>query len=890
MLFCMFVSFFLFSLPAFAENPPAVIRAIKVEGLTRISEEELIDIICFKKGAVLDGDALKNGIRRAFRKGIFYDIRVESVPYEDGVMLKYIVSEVPLVKKITVEGNKKISENKIKKIIPYKEGEDFREEYLNKAERDLLDFYGRRGFPGAAVSIAAEDSKKMSEVNIRILIDEGEPLLIETIDISDDVRRLLRVSEGDIFDRDVIEMEIKRLKEYLRKQDYVHPLVGPYRFSDGTLVIPVQKGQRLQMFFEGNSSVSTKKLREEVPFFEDQGVTDEAVQEAIDRMRNIYVSKGYYHAQIAAGLESEKDVIKITFIFFEGKKVILKKIAFQGSGISDEVLKNIIPLEENKPYDDTLLEASQESIIRFYNALGYLRTEVTEAEKEFLNEGQLVLTMKISEGPQTKLEKIEVSGNERISAFEINEALQLQEGAPYNVVDIRDARYRVLSLYGKYGYMDARVEVDSTIKDESAFITFLVTEGRPSVIGKVIYRGNRKTKAKIIKREFSVHEGDPFNYEEILKTKQRLYKLGIFSEVSIDSLPPEEADREKLVRDILVSLREGNAGSVEISLGYGDYERFRGALDINYRNIGGYNRQAGFRAEASSVEERYVLRFREPRLFNKAGLPFTAQLMLEDTRSVNSDTDEVFYEINRLSLILGSEMQLSRNWKAALSYEYSFVDTHDVAPGVVLSREDTGTLGIGSISPSIFYDTRDDPFDPTTGSLHGIVLKTALAALLSESEFIKGTFQSSWYFPLPKKIVFAFSLRGGMAYSYDDIKELPLVERFFLGGRTTVRGYNNDTLGPKGVDDTPTGGNIFVLTNGEFRIPIGKGFGLVTFVDAGNVWQLAEDIDASLKYTAGVGIRYRTPVGPIRVDYGHKMNKEEGESSGEVHFSFGHAF
>jgi outer membrane protein insertion porin family len=130
-----------------------------------------------------------------------------------------------------------------------------------------------------------------------------------------------------------------------------------------------------------------------------------------------------------------------------------------------------------------------------------------------------------------------------------------------------------------------------------------------------------------------------------------------------------------------------------------------------------------------------------------------------------------------------------------------------------------------------------------------------------------------------------------MAQGFDKTTELPLVERFFLGGRTTVRGYEQDTLGPKGVNGSPTGGNAFVLTNLELRADVAKGFGIVTFLDGGNVWGRTGDIKFSeIKYTVGAGIRYNTPVGPLRIDYGHKLDKEKGESSGEVHFSIGHAF
>ena len=218
------------------------------------------------------------------------------------------------------------------------------------------------------------------------------------------------------------------------------------------------------------------------------------------------------------------------------------------------------------------------------------------------------------------------------------------------------------------------------------------------------------------------------------------------------------------------------------------------------------------------------------------------------------------------------------------------VNTFDVKPDVVLTREDTGTLAISGIRPGLIYDTRDNPFDPRKGVLAGITMKVASGILFSETNFAKLAFNASFYKELSKRFVFAYSFRGGVAQGFGDTRELPIVERFFLGGRDTVRGYAQDTLGPKGADGTPTGGNVFLLTNLELRTSLGRGFGLVTFVDAGNVWLKAGDMDLSLKYTAGLGLRYSTPVGPLRIDYGHKLNREKGESSGEIHFSIGQAF
>lgn len=875
---------------AFNTDSEKVIKVIEVEGITRIKQEELLDMMCFHVGDTLNKKKLSRCIRRTFKKGVFLNIKVVSEPHDEGIKLRYIVKEVPLIKKITVEGNKRFSKRKIKGIFTFKE--DFKEEFLETAKSELISFYHRKGFPDVSVSINVEDAKKLSMVNININIEEGEPLIIKSIDMPTDAKKRMKVSAGDIFDRDKIDKDVKRIKKYYKKQDYIKPMVGPYKFKDGRLIIPVSPGQKIQISFKGNTVFKTKKLKKEVPFMEDEEITDELTEEATNNIKKLYLSKGYYYSQVAAAIETEEDTINVVFFIFEGRKVILRKISFVGISLPPDIIKGIIPLQEGKPYNESVLSLSRESIIRFYNALGYLQMDVSEIKKDFEKDGsELNLTFVCNEGHQVRIKAINFEGNRFFSGSELRNVLHLSKDAPYNAVDIGDARYRVQSLYKEYGYIDTYVSIESIIEEDKAFLTFKITENKPTLVGKIIIRGNKKTKEKIIRREVTIEEDEPYNPEKISKIKQRLYNLGIFNEVSIELEDvSEQIDDRRLIKDMIVSLKESKPGSVEVGLGYGDYEQFRGSLDLKYRNLGGYNRQIGLRAETSSVDKKYSLNFREPWLFNKPNLPFTASLIKEDRRAVNIDTKEVLYKIDKLSFLAGIERKLTERLKANLNYEYSITDTKDAKPGVILSKEDSGALSISSISTLLFYDTRNNPFDPTAGSLNGIVLKFASKAFASETEFIKGTFQSSWFFQLRKGFVYATSFRGGAAYSFEDTEELPLIERFFLGGRTTVRGYDHDSLGPKGANDVPTGGNIFAVINEELRFSIGKGIGLVTFLDAGNVWKVANDIEAVLRYTLGAGLRYNTPVGPIRIDYGHKLNRQPDESVGEVHFSFGHAF
>jgi len=865
-----------------------VIKTIEVEGLMGLKEDEFINMVGLHVGERIDMRRLDRGIKRAFRKGIFLDIKALSEDYEDGVKLIYVVKELPIIKHIIIHGNKRLSRGDIKKVVLFKEGDRLREEFLPDAKSELISFYHRRGFIDARVEIKTIDEDK--GVALFIDVNEGEPLIIRKITITPEVRNYIRLDEGDILDIDLIENDLKRIEEFYKERGYIKPVVGPYIFQDGELTIPVKPGERLEISIEGNEAISTKKLTELLTKQEYKEITADVTEEMINHIKRAYLAMGYHHVQVTAGTERDKDLIRLRFLVQEGKRVMLADIGFQGTAISVDTLKDVIPLRKGEPYNVTLIEDSISALKRFYNAMGYLYTEISDVKEYIDREGkEMRLEFIIKEGPRIKVESVNIIGNTRVDESTIRGLLKLREGDPYNAIDISDARYSVMSLYRNYGLLDADVEVESIIWEDKAYINLIINEGEISYTGKVIIRGNQKTKDKVIMREMALKEGEPYSYDELVRIRERLSKLGIFDEVSIDLVDPFEEDG-KVIRDTLITIKEASAGTVDVAIGYSDYERLRGSLEIDYQNLGGYNRQIGLRVEMSNVQERYSLNFKDPWFFNKPNLPFNLSLINEKRRAINLDTKETLYKLRKLSLIAGTEREIRNKLKAGINYEYSSVKTTDVEPGVILTRDDTETVDISSISSSIFYDTRDNPFDPASGSLSGIVLKVASKALLSEAEFIKGIFQSSWYIGLKRGVVFAFSIKAGIAHSFGETKELPLIERFFLGGRTSVRGYSQDTLGPKGENDVPTGGNVFTLVNTEVRIPLKKGFGIATFVDAGNVWRSIDDFEPELRYTAGVGLRYRTPIGPLRIDYGYKLDRLPDESVGELHFSIGHAF
>lgn len=863
------------------------IKHIEIYGNYSISEEELLYLLGIKKDNPLDKLSLRSGIKRAFKKGIFENISIESLD-PDGLHLKIIVKEKKIVDKISVEGNEYLSSRFVKKHFNIREGDRLSEIRLRESIDYLKKKVSEKGFTYAKIKVSLLDKSK-NRVEILINIDEGKPEIIKKITIKGDDEFLishLNLEEGDIFDKTRIETLKEKFIQFYKKTGYIKTSLS-FSYEDGILILTPDKGIKLNISFEGNNALNTKKLMKEILFFDYNDFNYDLVEETLSRIITLYHENGYPFAQIAPVINISKDEISVTFFIYEGDKYIVEKIDFENTEknltLNKNLLEEIVSLKRGSLYNPDLLEQDKNTIDEFYSSLGYIYASVKEPSIKF-EDNKVSIIFHITEGPQIKISDIQFKNNTNISTEELLRIIPLKIDNPYSEVDISDAKRKILDLYYSKGFLNCSVDVKHIISETSASIIFEVREGNITYFSKDILIGNEQTNYKVIKREFLHEQDKPLNYNLVLKERHRLYRLGLFEDIET-----KLSDKEDNKRDVIYNLKEEKAGSVEFGIGYADYEGLRGFFEISHRNLWGMNRQASFRTELSTLQVRYIFSYYEPWFFRK-DTALKSFILYEERDEKNIDTGDIRYRVKRRAASIGIEKKLSEVIKSELYYDFSVVKTTDVMPDIILSKEDTGTVIISGLRPGIVYDTRDNPFDPKMGVLAGLSLKFASSILFSESNFLKLSLFANRYQGLSKKITLAVSLRGGLAMGYGSTKDLPLIERFFLGGRTTVRGYEQDMLGPKGVDGNPTGGNVFAMANLEFRTDIGKGFGVVTFLDLGNVWEKIENFDMNFKYTTGIGLRYNTPVGPLRVDYGHKLNREKGESPGELHFSIGHAF
>lgn len=870
-------------------NDAREIKDIRIEGSITLDDKELLYLLDLAPGQVLMPQSITRGIKRLFLKGIYEDVQVGFDEEADGTLV-VIVREKLVASSVSVHVQGDVDDGDILERLRVKEGDFISEQAVDEERRNVQEVLAKMGYPSASVIAELRQGNSLYARELAIGVECGQPMIINDIVIvgrpEAEVKKHLSLGTGDVFDGFVLDEDMAAIGAYYRKRGYLNPEIGPYTFKNGVLLIGVRSGIKLNVFFKGNEFLTARTLRDALPFKDAGKFSNDLMGEAVSRLQELYKERGYPSAQIAPVVSEAEDAIDLHFYVYEGSGSALASLNFLGTRIIPQTkLLEISAAVIGQPFKPSVIEQDIENIREFYVALGYKDVKISLPSVSVRN-GKVSVEIDIDEGERVLIGSTQVVGDHQLPAGEIEKALKVSAGAPYNEVDISDSRRALLSLCREYGFYQCKVDVSRAFGAGSVDLTFTVDQGTKFFFGKTVVTGNRQTNLRVISRSLQYSEGMPLDTALLTKTRQKLYTLGLFSDVEVE---PVESRGDEL--DVAVRVKEGDAGNVEFTLGYGEYERQRGSFDISYNNLFGMNRYASFRTEHSTLWNKYILNYNEPSFFD-TDIVHKSSLSYEYRKDKNIDTDEINYEVKKTTASTGLEKNATKHVLLSIYYEYAIVDTYNVQPDVELSKEDSETLAISSIKPGIYFNNTDDPIEPTSGVNASLYVKMATKYLASKTDFAKTTAGLSVYQKLfTKRLVAAVAFKGGYAERFYDTEDLPLVERFFLGGRNSVRGYAQDMLGPKSSSDTATGGNSFLQFNVELRVRLSKSWSIVPFVDAGNVWENTSYTTVrNLKYTAGMGVRCSTPVGPFRVDYGRKLDQADNESISEIHFSIGHTF
>ena len=456
----------------------------------------------------------------------------------------------------------------------------------------------------------------------------------------------------------------------------------------------------------------------------------------------------------------------------------------------------------------------------------------------------------------------------------------------------------IRTLYFDRGYIFARVTDTTSLdpKTGKVGIKIDVDEGDLAYIERVQIEGNTRTRDIVIRRELKMYPGDRFDGEKLRKSKERLQSLGYFEDVAFDIEDTETSDR----KDLLVQVKEAKTGTFSFGGGFSTVDKVVGFVEVSQRNFDllnwpnftGGGQDLSLRAETGTSRTNFRLSFTEPWMFDR---PISGGFDLwRSVRDREEDTGYA-YDEERTGGGLRLGKRFSDIYSGRVNYKFEQVDISNFAANVSAAvLAESGKNDVSQLGFSFTRDTLDNGISPTKGIVTDVGVDIAGGPLGGDKDFIRGTFDNSIYIPMKWNSVIQIRLRGGLVNEYDDSSTVPIFERFFAGGGRSIRGYEERDVGPLDpVTLDPIGGEAMMIGNIEYTFPVIDFIKLAAFFDIGNVWADVDDF-ASGDYKAGtgVGLRVKTPIGPINLDYGYPLDDvpTEVDKEGKFYFSVSRGF
>jgi len=684
-------------------------------------------------------------------------------------------------------------------------------------------------------------------------------------------------------------------------------------YKDGIkLIVTVTERPLIsKITFSGMVRIATKdeKLKESLKSKEGQYLDYPTLTEDAKTLKKMYDKIGYSNAEVTHKVNVDEKTYKanVGFNVVEGSRIKIKKIYVQGNK-SFSALR-ILKLLKTKPawlfnagtLKEEVLSEDIERVKSFYRREGFADVaadyEITTGNKKL---NLLYITIKIQEGRKYLVGTVTITGNNDIKEKEILSKLsECTPGKVFSQDAMRVDIANIQALYFDRGYIMMQIQETASLNSLTGRtdITYNITEHDIAYVDKIKVRGNVKTKDTVVRRELRIRPGDKFDGEKLRRSKERLQNLGFFEEISYDTEDTPVPDR----KDLVVEVKETKTGTFSFGGGYSTVDQFVGFVEIEQKNFDwrnfpyftGAGQNLKFRASVGSITNDFDLSFTEPWLFD-----YPVAFGFDGYKREHKRDTDVGYGYDEK--ITGGDIRLGREISeyvtASMTYRYDQIEISNISDNASNDlKSEYGTNNISSVSLGAAFDSRDNIFDTTKGNFLNATAECAGGFLSGDKNFYKFSGRASHYFPMPAKSVFEVRGRVGIAKNYGDSDSVPIYERFFVGGAYTVRGYEERKIGPVDPDSKdPLGGQSMIVGNLEYTYPLFNFMKVAAFFDVGNAWaQLRDTGSDGFKSGVGIGVRLKTPIGPITLDYGIPLNKESGEDtrkSGRLHFSASQGF
>ena len=645
--------------------------------------------------------------------------------------------------------------------------------------------------------------------------------------------------------------------------------------------------------FAGNKKEDAATLQDKIDLKLGSVYNPVEVNRGADKLKEFYEQEGYFEVGITPEVEKLADGdVTITYRIAEGRRISIDQIVIEGAqGLTPKQVKGAMDTQEREyivlrgTVQRQKLDEDVDRIIQLYNDFGYVQARVESSEIQVDREkARATVRVVVVEGPQFKVGGVDVTGNAVLPIEEVRKRIELKTGDVFSRSKLRDSVKGITDLYSAVGRASADV-APNTLQDIPARlvnIVFEINEGPETYVERINIAGNTRSEEKILRREIPMAEGDLFTSQKLARAKQRLTNLNYFDKVEAKTAPGSAKD--KIIVNIDVT--EKPTGLFSIGGGYSSQDGVLGTLDLSQRNFLGKGWEVFLRLRGGENLQTGTIGFTEPWLFDR---PLAAGFDLFNTRRILPDyTVESLGGDIRLGHPLGEYSRINAVYRVS---QDRISDVNQLGSPQLISQEGTHLTSLVGVNLS--RDTRDNVYDPTRGSTASIGLD--FAGVGFGEKFVRSVAAATYFQPLPwLEHVLSFRFTAGYSFGWDK-DSVPLFERFYLGGSNSLRQFKSLQVSPRDNTGTRIGGNSELLGTIVYQIPLFFGIKAALYYDVGQVWgpdiQGGAKIDLSdLRHGVGAGFRWNSPFGPIRVDYGIKLDQRKGESFGEFNFSAGSSF
>jgi outer membrane protein assembly complex protein YaeT len=666
----------------------------------------------------------------------------------------------------------------------------------------------------------------------------------------------------------------------------------------------------------GNTHFSASDLlneaADELQMFDQRGFRKADIDDAAFQMRSKYLQAGFAFAFVEYRYKQTDNFFQVTFEVEEGPQVFIEQIDFVGNNnISTDKLAGFFPQESSRwgqqqslVFVDSVIKEATARIRDYYQGEGFNDVNVEVLDLAFTEDRTGVsITIQIDEGPQFFIHDIVLSGDllteleselEKIKKDFIGQTFYVRQKLIF--------RTRLEQTYDAIGYADAVFVTELVYQEEpgSVIIKAHVNKGAMATIGKIVIAGNKRTREDFIRARVQFKTGDMYTNTMRRESFRKLFDSGLFARITIEL---QEANEDSS-HDLVVTVDELPTREVFIEPGWGSYERLRLRAGVFKRNLFGIGKSGRIEGVVSTKGETITVSYTDPWLL-RTDIKMNVPVFYERREEPSYTSEEKGFSAM-------FSKRLSRRLTLSTGYQYKRTGLFDLtedAP-LPLGEEDynKGTVGVQAT-----WDTRNDIFYPSAGLRLASSFDISLPALGSELEFGRITLGCRYFFKLPREFILGLRATTGLMIPFGDQTTMPISERFFNGGDTTVRSYKHSELGPKDSNNEPLGGLGYNVFSIELRKRFYKNSAVTLYVDAGNVSpnrslfeedfkpyisssdlldDTLNDFFSEFKYGIGVGYQYLLPVGPIRFDLAYNPDPEEiwDEDAWVFHFSLGMAF